>query len=493
MADKDLSLRILEACSRAAPVPMFPAQLAAEANLDRSLLDAALDRLRLNGYLQIADWVQGKGQGYTLTAAGTDALRDPARLDRPAPAPEPVPEPRLRASRTWERGETIRNSLIEPGPPRITMLLLFANVAMYAIGMALALQRGVSLADYLNGERNGELLDSLGAVSTYRVMAEHEWWRLLSHQFLHNGLLHIGMNMLALYMLGQFLEAIWGSTRYLILYLISGIVGGAAVVMASSAAVGASCSICGLLTSLGAWVWLNRDCLPERLSNYLMSRVGTNLVLLVIISLMPGVSWQGHLGGAIGGALVSIPLHYDRFGQLWQRLISWLAIIAIPLASAAAAYVVQRPRFAEVVPDRGHSEFERRLIGAEDFVLTRYNRYIIPLVNKGAVNWQQDPQFVLKCKQACDESVIKLQPLLDDFNARVPNNPVETVELLNTQRYFEAWSELFLTVRGLMERPEQWNKVNSGAVSRQMKTLFEYRVPLEENTVLPRFAKLRER
>src|SRR5262245_43972428 len=101
MADNDLSLRILEACSRAAPAAMFPAQFAAEVNLDRSILDSALDRLRLNGYLQIADWVQGKGQGYTLTAAGADALRDPARLDRPAPAPEPVPEPRLRTSRTW--------------------------------------------------------------------------------------------------------------------------------------------------------------------------------------------------------------------------------------------------------------------------------------------------------------------------------------------------------------------------------------------------------
>ena len=294
------------------------------------------------------------------------------------------------------------------------------------------------------------------------------------------------------YMLGRFLEAIWGSTRFLILYLVSGFVGGAAVVMAGSVAVGASGSICGLLTSLGVWVWLNRDCLPEQISSYLMSRVGTNIVLLVIISLMPGVSWQGHLGGAIGGALVSIPLHYDRFGVTWQRLVSWLAIIAIPLASAAAAYMIQGPRFAQVVRDRGHSDDERRLVSTENFVLTRYNRFIIPLVNKGAANWQQDPQFVLKCKQACDESVIKLQPLLDDFNARVPNNPVETVELLNTERYFEAWSELFLTVRGLMERPEQWTKVSSGAVSRQVKTLFEYRVPLEENTVLPRFGKLRE-
>jgi membrane associated rhomboid family serine protease len=492
MPDKDLLLRVLTACSRSAPGPLFPAQFAAEASLDRSRLDAALDRLRLNGYLQIADWVQGKGQGYTLTAAGADALRDPARLDRPAPAPNPELEPRLRTSRTWERGETVRNALLDPAPPRITMLLLFANLAVYAIGLVLALQRGMTLTDYLNGERGqGQLLDSLGSVSAFRVVAEHQWWRLLSHQFLHGNLLHIGMNMLALYMLGRFLEAVWGSTRYLLLYLISGFVGGAAVVMADSRAVGASGAICGLLTSLGVWVWLNRDCLPEQVSGYLMSRVGTNLILLVIISLQPRVSWQCHLGGAIGGALVSIPLHYDRFGRFWQRAVSWLALMAIPLASAGAAYLIQQPRVGEVARERAQSDYERRLFAAEDFLLARYNRFIIPLLNQGAANWQQDPQFISKCKQACEESMAKLQPLLNDFNARVPNDPVETVELLNTQRYFEAWSELFTTVRRHMESPEQWNKVNSGTVSRQIKTLFEFRLPLEDNTVLPRFSKLR--
>jgi hypothetical protein len=145
-----------------------------------------------------------------------------------------------------------------------------------------------------------------------------------------------------------------------------------------------------------------------------------------------------------------------------------------------------------VACERVLGAYERRFHNTEDFLLTRYNRFIIPLMNKGAANWQQDPQFVAKCKQACEESIAKLEPLLDDFNARVPNDPVETVELLNTQRYFEAWSELFVTVRRLMERPEQWNKVNSGTVSRQIKTLFEFRLPLEENTVLPRFSKLRE-
>jgi membrane associated rhomboid family serine protease len=492
MADKDLLLRVLEACSRAAPAPLFPAQFAAEASLDRSHLDAALDRLRLNGYLQIADWVQGKGQGYTLTSEGTDALRDPARLDRPAPAPKPEPEPRLRTSRTWERGETVRNALVEPCPPRITMLLLFANLAVYAIGLVLALQRGMTLADYLNGERGqGQLLDSLGSVSSFHVIAEHQWWRLLSHQFLHGNLLHVGMNMLALYMLGQFLEALWGSTRYLLLYLISGFVGGAAVVMAGSEAVGASGAICGLLTSLGVWVWLNRDCLPEQVSAYLMSRVGMNLVLLVIISLQPRVSWQGHLGGAIGGALVSIPLHYDRFGLLWQRLVSWFAIIAIPLASAAAAYLIQRPHFAEVARDRANSQYERRLVSVEEFLFARYNRFIVPLLNKDAANWRQDPQFVAKSKEACEESIVKLQPLLADFNARIPNDPVETVELLNTQRYFEAWGELFHKVGSLMDEPEQWTASSGRKLVRQVNTLFEFRAPLEENTVLPRFSKLR--
>src|SRR5262245_29264494 len=203
MADTDLLVHILQACAQTAPGPLFPADLAAAAGIDRAQLDDAIDRLRNNGYIQIADWVQGKGQGYTLTAAGAEALTTPTELRQPAAAPEPVPMPkRSHTPSTWERGEIIRTALLEPRPPIVTMVILFANLLVFAIGISMALMRGISLEVFLLGKVPGDLAElrglaelrqQLGVLSTGHVIFLNEWWRLVTHQFLHSGLLHLGL------------------------------------------------------------------------------------------------------------------------------------------------------------------------------------------------------------------------------------------------------------------------------------------------------------
>ena len=115
MAENDLLTRVLQACAQAAPAPLFPAEFAAASGLARQDMDAAIDRLRLNGYLQIVDWVSGKGQGYALTPAGTEALTRPTELRKPAAAPQP--EQPTFDDRIWQRGETVRAALLESGRP----------------------------------------------------------------------------------------------------------------------------------------------------------------------------------------------------------------------------------------------------------------------------------------------------------------------------------------------------------------------------------------
>lgn len=340
MADTDLLVRVLQACAQSAPAPLFPAEFAADSGIERGRLDDAVDRLRLNGYIQIADWIQGKGQGYTLTPAGAEALTKPTELRQPAAAPEPTFERSL-APETWERGEVIRASLIEPAPPVVTMVLLFVNLLAFAIGLGWALLRDVPLEAYLGGKALGEL-DRWGALSTSQVIVAGEWWRLVTHQFLHGGLLHLGANMFALYNLGSLLEALWGSRRFLPLYLAAGVVGGAAVLMTGHNAVGASGAICGLLGSFAVWLWLNRRYMPEQLTASWRSSIIINLFLMAAISTLPRISWEAHLGGAVGGALFSIPLHYQRFGLPWQRLVSWLGFLAIPAAAIALGYFIQK-------------------------------------------------------------------------------------------------------------------------------------------------------
>src|SRR4051812_21766503 len=104
-----LLLELLKAIQRSAPEPLYPGAFAAYSGLDRTLLDEALDYLRLRGLIAFTDWVQGKGQGYALTARGARVVDNPALLQRP---PEPEPALPIPADATaWSRGEAIREVL----------------------------------------------------------------------------------------------------------------------------------------------------------------------------------------------------------------------------------------------------------------------------------------------------------------------------------------------------------------------------------------------
>jgi hypothetical protein len=150
------------------------------------------------------------------------------------------------------------------------------------------------------------------------------------------------MNMYFLFSLGPLLETMWGRVRFLILYLVGALTGGVAVMLNMRAAVGASGALCGLLTSLGVWVYLNRRSLPPQITSTWLRNVFTNIVLIAFISTLPHVSWEGHLGGALGGALVSIPLNFHRFGAGWRRRFALIGIILVPVIALGLVYIKYR-------------------------------------------------------------------------------------------------------------------------------------------------------
>ena len=94
--DRELLTELLHACFDAAPEPLYPGRFAEAHGIDRAVLDRALDELRLKGLIRLTEWVQGVGQGYTLTQAGMDLLENPRGLRPGVPLPAarlPVPEP----------------------------------------------------------------------------------------------------------------------------------------------------------------------------------------------------------------------------------------------------------------------------------------------------------------------------------------------------------------------------------------------------------------
>lgn len=155
----------------------------------------------------------------------------------------------------------------------------------------------------------------------YPGAADGGVWRLLTHAFLHVHVWHIAMNALALWQLGPQLERLFGVTRFLALYLVSAIAGGVAVLWLGHGAVGASGALFGLLAA---------QLVVARKVNADTSSLASTLVLGVIISVLPGISWQGHLGGFLGGGAVAAILAYapkERRGLV--QAVGVAAVVAV--------------------------------------------------------------------------------------------------------------------------------------------------------------------
>jgi membrane associated rhomboid family serine protease len=193
----------------------------------------------------------------------------------------------------------------------------------------------------LTGGRGSELLprlwlspttlcrgDRLGGCGTLLPgVADGAYWQLVTSFFTHVQFWHIGFNMLALYVLGPQLEALLGRSRYLALYLLSGLFGSLAVYWLSPVnqpTVGASGAIFGLMGALLV--------AAVKLRGNVQSLLGLLAINAVITVVGAGyISWQGHLGGFVGGVLLGLVLIYaPRRGRtLWQAL--GLALVTVAL------------------------------------------------------------------------------------------------------------------------------------------------------------------
>src|SRR5262249_32000193 len=133
---------------------------------------------------------------------------------------------------------------------------------------------------------------------------------------------------------GREVEWAWGPWRFLAICLLSGLGGSCAALIAMpvGAIAGASGVICGLVAAVAMWLALNHRYLPRRM----VRRASIQLILtgglITAISLLPGVSGAGHLGGAAGGAVAAILLHLHRFGSAPVRVLALAVLLALPPA-----------------------------------------------------------------------------------------------------------------------------------------------------------------
>ncbi|SFA50492.1 Membrane associated serine protease, rhomboid family [Rhodococcoides kroppenstedtii] len=236
-------------------------------------------------------------------------------VDCVAAAEASVPRARTMA------GGTLRTGV---ATPVVTYVVMAINVVVYALTAAQA--GGV-------GNQASSLFRSFALVPI--LVADGDYARVVGSGFLHSGIVHLAVNMFALYIIGRDCEAVLGRARYLAVYGVS-LLGGAAAVMwlASpvSATVGASGAVFGLLGAQAViLVRLRRSPTP------VLAIIGLNVVLSVAI---PGISLWGHLGGLAAGAAATAAVLFLRGGDPARtRSLGWIGVGAVGLLAVLAIVV----------------------------------------------------------------------------------------------------------------------------------------------------------
>ncbi len=220
-------------------------------------------------------------------------------------------------------------------PGAVTQLLIAANVSVFVLVLAAGGIGSVLLSKLaLVPLRTGLLID--GRPTAVAGVADGAVWQLVTSMFTHVQIWHIGFNMLALFILGPQLEVLLGRARFLALYLLSGLVGSAAVYWLSapdSLTIGASGAIFGLMGALLVVAVKVKGDVQS-----LLTLVAINLVITVLGSSF--ISWQGHLGGFVGGVVIGAVLVYSprRRRTTWQ--VAGLTVVGLLTLAAIALRTV---------------------------------------------------------------------------------------------------------------------------------------------------------
>lgn len=163
-------------------------------------------------------------------------------------------------------------------------------------------------------------------------VSDGSFWQLFTSMFAHVEIWHIAFNMFALYALGPQLEMVLGRLRFLALYLLSGLAGSALVFWASdeqSATLGASGAIFGLMGGLLVVAFKVKGNVQT-----ILTWIAINAVITIVGSQY--ISWQGHLGGFLGGLAIAGALVYAPKRNRTQFQVAALVLIAALIAVAIA-------------------------------------------------------------------------------------------------------------------------------------------------------------
>ncbi len=285
-------------------------------------------------------------------------------------------------------------------------------------------------------------------------------WRLLSSVFVHSGILHLCLNMWALWSVGQLLERLVGNVGFLIIYFASGIAGSVASLWWNEdiVSVGASGAIFGLLGAFATFIWNRTDSFPPaslaQLRKSLAMCFGCNLLLGASIQ---GIDQAAHLGGLVCGLvcgwLLSQPLDQYNYQRRFKKNLVTGAIALLTLGTLVLQHPPPPPDlFLELV---AYEEIVPKMID-------KYNAAVVK-VNAKEMTYEQLIELVRK---EILPPWIEVREHIDNLK-NIPSRRRELIHQIQSQLLVreESWKLMIDSVEGdqkhrFDEYKTKWKQAN---------------------------------
>jgi membrane associated rhomboid family serine protease len=250
-------------------------------------------------------------------------------------------------------------------PYKFTIILLVANIFVFLVmwqtsGAPLSMLRPLP----------AEVLLPFGAKLNYYIQSQHQWWRFVTPMFLHVNPLHLMVNMYSLWIVGPYVEKLYGSAKFVFFWVVTGIAGvvGSYLTVRPSLATGslarfifkafdepsagASGALFGLVGVLFVFGIKYRHELPEGFKR----AFGTGLLPMIFLNLFIGYVLRGyidnaaHLGGLISGALLALVIDYRRPGERSGIALTWRILQGAAIALVAVSFFMTVRHFNDPLP-----------------------------------------------------------------------------------------------------------------------------------------------
>jgi len=241
-------------------------------------------------------------------------------------------------------------------PYVFTIAILVANFFVFLLMWRAGGMTFRALMDF-----SGPVLIGFGAKLNLLIDRQpHQWWRFVTPIFLHGGLIHVLVNMYSLWMIGPYVEKLYGSARFVFFWVVTGICGVVASYLTvvqtvpplgpfarfifkthDVPSVGASGAIFGLVGVLFVFGIKYRNELPEGFKR----AFGTGLLPVIGLNLFIGFIGQrfidnaAHLGGLISGAVLALVVSYRRPGESSRMTLVWRVLQVASIAIVVLSFV----------------------------------------------------------------------------------------------------------------------------------------------------------